>query len=197
LRWPPWPPALNVASNGDDDGDLPADEVRRQCWQSLILTISPTVFDRHVLALDIASFLQQATSEARVLTGLYSALTCEPRISLGRFLLSCDPRSSPPLGAPPSLSHLWRDSWLGLCESLGCLSGMARVCGAVSFPAGLSKSLLRGNLPDHRSKAFNLSESVQHPAFYMYRESYPRRNGSPRNCCSRAGDGRSAVPVSV
>src|SRR5439155_11579848 len=23
------------------------------------------------------------------------------------------------------------------------------------------------------------------PAFYRYRESYPRRNGSPRNCCSR------------
>ena len=51
--------------------------------------------------------------------------------------------------------------------------------------------------PDRRSEGFHSSESVQHPAFYRYRESYPRRNGSPRNCCSRAGDERSAVPVCV
>ena len=38
---------------------------------------------------------------------------------------------------------------------------------------------------------------TEHPAFYRYRESYPRRNGSPRNCSSRAGDERSAVPVCV
>ena len=37
-------------------------------------------------------------------------------------------------------------------------------------------------------EGFHSSESVQHPAFYRCRESYPRRNGSPRNCCSRAGD---------
>jgi len=30
------------------------------------------------------------------------------------------------------------------------------------------------------------------PASYRYRGSYPRRNGSPQNCCSRAGDERSA-----
>jgi hypothetical protein len=46
-------------------------------------------------------------------------------------------------------------------------------------------------------EGFHSSESVQHPDFYRYQESYPRRNGSPRNCCSRAGDERSAVPVSV
>jgi hypothetical protein len=44
---------------------------------------------------------------------------------------------------------------------------------------------------------FHSSESVQHPDFYRYQESYPRRNGSQRNCCSRADDERSAVPVSV
>jgi hypothetical protein len=38
---------------------------------------------------------------------------------------------------------------------------------------------------------------TEHPAFYRCRESYPRRNGSPRNCSSRAGDERSAVPVCV
>src|SRR5438046_4541625 len=43
----------------------------------------------------------------------------------------------------------------------------------------------------------NVNRSVQHPAFYRYQESYPRRNGSPRNCCSRSGDERNAVPVSV
>src|SRR3984893_11536568 len=51
--------------------------------------------------------------------------------------------------------------------------------------------------PDHRSEEFHSPESVQHPAFYRCLESYPRRNGSPRNCYSRAGDERSAVPVSV
>src|SRR5215831_6581950 len=50
---------------------------------------------------------------------------------------------------------------------------------------------------DRKSEGFHSPESAQHPAFYMYRESYPRRNGSPRNCCSRAGDERNAVPVSV
>ena len=38
---------------------------------------------------------------------------------------------------------------------------------------------------------------MQHSAFYRYREFYPRRNGSLRNCCSHAGDERSAVPVCV
>jgi hypothetical protein len=51
--------------------------------------------------------------------------------------------------------------------------------------------------PDRRSEGFHSPESVQHPAFYRCRESYPRRNGSPRNWCLRAGDERSAVPVSV
>ena len=40
-------------------------------------------------------------------------------------------------------------------------------------------------------------KSVQHPAFYRCQESYPRRNGSPQNCCLHPGDERSAVPVSV
>jgi hypothetical protein len=32
------------------------------------------------------------------------------------------------------------------------------------------------------------------PVFYRYRASCPKRNGSPRNCSSRAGDERSAAP---
>src|SRR5438552_9200632 len=50
---------------------------------------------------------------------------------------------------------------------------------------------------DCQSEGFHSPEAAQHPAFYRYRESYPRRNGSPRNCCSRAGDEQNAVPVSV
>ena len=34
--------------------------------------------------------------------------------------------------------------------------------------------------PHRRSEGSQSSESVQHPAFYKYRGSYPRRNGSPR-----------------
>ena len=51
--------------------------------------------------------------------------------------------------------------------------------------------------PDRRSERFHSSGSLRHPAFDRYRESYPRRNVSPRNCSSRGGDERSAVPVSV
>jgi hypothetical protein len=53
---------------------------------------------------------------------------------------------------------------------------------------------LRGFTGENRTKE---AASVQHPAFYKYRESYPRKSGSPRNCCSRAGDERIAVPVCV
>ena len=42
-----------------------------------------------------------------------------------------------------------------------------------------------------------LLTSIQHPVFYRYRGSCPRRNGSPRNCCSRAGDERNVAPVFV
>src|SRR5262249_7893905 len=41
-----------------DYGNLAANEIGRQYWQSIKLILGPAVFDRHVLAHDIASLLQ-------------------------------------------------------------------------------------------------------------------------------------------
>jgi hypothetical protein len=41
---------------GDKHGDLPASQFRRQRWQAIVFTLGPTVFDRDVLAFDIAGF---------------------------------------------------------------------------------------------------------------------------------------------
>jgi hypothetical protein len=41
----------------EDHARLPPDQIGRQCRQSLVLTFPPTVFDRHILAFDIARFL--------------------------------------------------------------------------------------------------------------------------------------------
>ena len=45
-------------ASGHDHSDLPPDQIGRQRRQSVVLTFRPTVFDRHILAFDIARFLQ-------------------------------------------------------------------------------------------------------------------------------------------
>ena len=45
-------------SGRDDHGDLPANQFGRQRRQPIELILGPAVFDRHVLALDIAGLLQ-------------------------------------------------------------------------------------------------------------------------------------------
>ena len=42
----------------DDHAHLPADQIGRQCRQSVVLTFRPTVFDRHILPFDITRFFQ-------------------------------------------------------------------------------------------------------------------------------------------
>jgi hypothetical protein len=48
----------NGAAYGRDDVDLAADEFGGQCGQPIILALHPAVFDRDVLALDVAGFAQ-------------------------------------------------------------------------------------------------------------------------------------------
>src|SRR3954467_5556779 len=43
-------------SSRDDHGDLTANQIGGKCWQPLVLTLRPSVFDRHVLAPNIADF---------------------------------------------------------------------------------------------------------------------------------------------
>jgi len=42
-----------------------ADQIGRQCWQSIVLVICPAVFNRDVLALDIASLFQTPTERGQ------------------------------------------------------------------------------------------------------------------------------------
>jgi hypothetical protein len=42
----------------DDDGDATTDQIRRQFRQLTVFIVRPAVFDRHVLAFDIAGFVQ-------------------------------------------------------------------------------------------------------------------------------------------
>ena len=49
----------------DDYGDLPANQLGRQCRQSIVLTLGPAVFDRNVLALDIAGLLEALVKYAQ------------------------------------------------------------------------------------------------------------------------------------
>jgi hypothetical protein len=47
---------------------LLADQIGRQCRQSFVLTFSPTVFDRNILAFDIAGLLQALAERRDLLT---------------------------------------------------------------------------------------------------------------------------------
>jgi hypothetical protein len=48
------------AARSSEDGNSGVGELGRQCRQSLIAALGPSVFDRHVLALDIAALAQSA-----------------------------------------------------------------------------------------------------------------------------------------
>ena len=55
---PPWPrPPCRTAAR-DDHGDLPANQLGRQRGQPIDLILGPAIFDRNVLALDIAGVFQ-------------------------------------------------------------------------------------------------------------------------------------------
>ena len=53
----------------DDEVDLPPHEIGRQRWQPVILAVCRSVFDRNILALDIARFQQALPNRVRLLRG--------------------------------------------------------------------------------------------------------------------------------
>ena len=57
-------PGGDVAAAGQDDRDLAADEIGRQCRQPIVLTLGPAIFDGQVAALDEAR-VAQAPVESR------------------------------------------------------------------------------------------------------------------------------------
>ena len=45
-----------VVAGGHDDRHLTTNQIGRECWQSIILTLRPAIFDRDILALDNSPF---------------------------------------------------------------------------------------------------------------------------------------------
>src|SRR4029434_5659998 len=101
------------------------------------------------------------------------------------------------------VSSCSRSSPLSLTTYFFTEISFAAMRGRLVSPGAFESKIIKTSVADEVLRrhspfgGFHSSESVQHPAFYRYQESYPRRNGSPRNCCSRAGDERNAVAVSV
>ena len=94
--------AANAAMlhRGGDHGDLPANQIGRQRRQPIELILGPAVFDRHVLALDIAGVFEALTKSAqtlRVAVGRYGAEESDHR---HRRLLRAR-RERPRAAAPP------------------------------------------------------------------------------------------------
>ena len=65
--------AAGVADGGDH-GDLPANQIGRQRRQPIELIFGPAVFDRHVLALDIAGLLQALAEAAQTVRSRRQAM---------------------------------------------------------------------------------------------------------------------------
>jgi len=53
------------ARDRDNHGHLAVNEIGQQRWKSIVLILRPAVFDRYVLALDIAGFAQTLTERAQ------------------------------------------------------------------------------------------------------------------------------------
>ena len=53
-----------VAGRGDH-GHVTADQVGHECRQAIVLTLQPVVLDRHVLALDVAGFVEAFAERRR------------------------------------------------------------------------------------------------------------------------------------
>ena len=53
------------AAGRDNHGHLAANQIGRQCRQSIVLALRPAIFDRHVPALDVAGFAQALAERAQ------------------------------------------------------------------------------------------------------------------------------------
>ena len=56
-------------SGGGDGKHLPADQIRRQLWEPVILALCPAVFDPQILSLDVAVLLQAPAKSRNEVSG--------------------------------------------------------------------------------------------------------------------------------
>ena len=84
------------AADRGDHGDLSANQFGRQRRQPIDLTFGPAVFDRHVLALDIAGFLQALAKCAQTVR-VRAAMRCrETRSPASPAAARAPPAATPP-----------------------------------------------------------------------------------------------------
>jgi hypothetical protein len=53
-----WRPRGEITAGRSDHGHLTANQIRRHCRQPIVLTIRPAIFDRYVLSLGVAVYLE-------------------------------------------------------------------------------------------------------------------------------------------
>jgi hypothetical protein len=115
------------AGRRGDHGYLPADQVGCQFRQQIVLILRPAVLDRHVLALDIASFLQTLAKSRDELRSCRGRAKVEKLDHRHRRLL-CARRQRPCRSSAAeqrdeltashvsTLAHHWM-GWMGYCAS--------------------------------------------------------------------------------
>src|SRR5262249_57077659 len=54
----------NITADGNNDCNLPADEIGGQCSKPTVISLRPAVFDRHVAAFDKASVIQSLSNDS-------------------------------------------------------------------------------------------------------------------------------------
>src|SRR5499425_1663808 len=54
----------NIAADGNNDCNLPADEIGGQCSKPTVISLRPAVFDRHVAAFDKAGVIQSLSNDS-------------------------------------------------------------------------------------------------------------------------------------
>src|SRR5262250_1104423 len=54
----------NITADGNNDCNLPADEIGGQCSEPTVISLRPAVFDRHVAAFDKTGVIQSLSNDS-------------------------------------------------------------------------------------------------------------------------------------
>ena len=91
--------AGRVAGRGDH-GHLSADQIGHQCRQAIVLALQPVVLDRHVLAFDVAGFVETFAERGHIARGGIGRPVVDKPDHRQRRLLRAR-RERPRAAAPP------------------------------------------------------------------------------------------------
>src|SRR5262249_42845029 len=148
-----------------DHGDLSADQIGQQRRQAIILALKPVILHRHILALDVAGFVEAFTKRG-----------CIARVGFGRPVSDkCDHRGY----TPPAVGSGWK----AVGRSVGrSLTGHALpppflfVGGTATLPSELGFSRRSAAAPWPRRNAY---WSACRPWLRIVRQTWPGRRTAP------------------